>query len=59
MVGDSKAQKAAETLRRYCAERGCNTACVFYSIISATCKLKVKSPDCFPAQQKKILESSK
>jgi hypothetical protein len=59
MVGDTKAQKAAETLRRYCAERGCNADCIFYSRISATCKLKVKSPDCFPAQQKKILASSK
>lgn len=52
MTADSKAIKAAETLRKYCAERGCNADCCFYNRLSATCQLKVKSPECFPAKIK-------
>ena len=51
MTADAKAIKAAETLRRYCSERGCNAECVFYNRISATCQLKVKAPENFPAKQ--------
>lgn len=47
MIADKKAIKAAETLRRYCSERGCNVECVFYNRLSATCQLKVKSPEHF------------
>ena len=50
MTADAKAIKAAETLRRYCSERGCNAECVFYNRISATCQLKVKAPECFPVK---------
>lgn len=50
MISDAKAIKAAEALRRYCSERGCNAECVFYNRLSATCQLKVKSPDCFPVK---------
>ena len=50
MTADAKAIKAAETLRRYCSERGCNADCVFYNRLSATCQLKVKSPECYPAK---------
>lgn len=52
MTADTKAIKAAETLRRYCAERGCNAECVFYNRYSATCKLKVKAPENFPVKPK-------
>lgn len=51
MTADSKALKAAETLRKYCRERGCNADCVFYNRISATCQLKVKAPENFPVKQ--------
>lgn len=52
MTADNKAIKAAETLRRYCAERGCNADCCFYNRLSATCQLKVKSPENFPTKIK-------
>lgn len=52
MTSDAKAIKAAETLRRYCSERACNDTCIFYSKYSGICKLKVKSPDCFPREEK-------
>lgn len=48
LINDKKAQAAAETIRRYCAERGCNAECCFYNRLSATCKLKVKAPENFP-----------
>lgn len=57
MTADAKAIKAAETLRRYCSERGCNADCVFYNRLSATCQLKVKSPDCFPDNNKGVTSS--
>ena len=53
MISDAKAIKAAETLRRYCSERGCNAECYFYSKLSATCALKVKAPENFPADMKR------
>jgi len=52
MTSDKKAIAAAETLRRYCAERGCNAECCFYNRLSATCQLKVKSPENFPSKLK-------
>lgn len=51
MTADSKAQKAAEMLRRYCSERGCNAECCFYNRLSATCQLKVKAPENFPSKK--------
>lgn len=53
MISDEKAIKAAETLRRYCSERGCNAECWFYNKLSATCQLKVKSPENYPADAKR------
>ena len=53
MTSDAKAIKAADTLRRYCSERGCNAECYFYSKLSATCALKVKAPENFPADMKR------
>lgn len=52
MISDAKAIKAADTLRRYCSERGCNAEFVFYNRLSATCKLKVKSPENYPEKTK-------
>lgn len=52
MIADKKAIAAAETIRRYCAERGCNAECCFYNQLSATCQLKVKAPENFPAKIK-------
>lgn len=54
LTSDKKAQAAAETLRRYCSERGCNNTCIFYSKYSGICKLKVKAPENFPANTKSI-----
>lgn len=57
MTADAKAVKAAETLRRYCSERGCNADCVFYNRLSATCQLKVKSPEYYPENKKGVTSS--
>lgn len=53
MVADTKALKAAETLRKYFRERGCNADCVFYNRYSGTCQLKVKAPENFPEKKVK------
>ena len=50
MVSDAKAIKAAELIRKYCSERGCNAECCFYNRLSATCQLKVKAPENYPAK---------